>query len=49
MAHSGPWDPFLFVTTELTDLPKIYGMTGTITSITKIAVKRVSPSNLLQL
>ena len=33
MAHSGPWDPFLFVTAELTGLPKIYGMTGTITSI----------------
>ena len=41
MAQSGPWDPFLSVTTELTGLPKIYGMTGTITSITKVAGEEV--------
>ena len=41
MAHSGPWDPFIFVTTELTGLPKIYGMTGTITSITKVAGEEI--------
>ena len=40
MAQSGPWDPFLFFS-ELTGLPKIYGMTGTITSITKVAGEEI--------
>ena len=41
MAHSGPWDPFIFVTTERTGLPKIYGMTGKITSISKVAGEEI--------